>query len=55
MSLNWLPRDDHLKDHALMKGEHWGTEAPCTVYEKRPLMDPEGKDVPGPATWPGSA
>jgi 6-oxocyclohex-1-ene-carbonyl-CoA hydrolase len=48
MSLDWLPRDNELKDHALFKGEHyWGTEAPCTVYEKRPLLDPEGNEVPG--------
>jgi 6-oxo-cyclohex-1-ene-carbonyl-CoA hydrolase len=47
MSLSWLPRDDHMKDHGLMKGEYWGTEAPCTVYEKRPLTDPQGKEVPG--------
>jgi len=47
MSLSWLPRDDHMKDHGLMKGEYWGTEAPCTVYEKRPLTDPQGKEVAG--------
>ncbi|MBE0617676.1 MAG: 6-oxocyclohex-1-ene-1-carbonyl-CoA hydratase [Proteobacteria bacterium] len=47
MSLDWLPRDDHLKDHGLMKGAYWGTEAPCTVYEKRPLTDPQGQEVPG--------
>ena len=47
MSLSWLPRDDHMKDHGLMKGEYWGTEAPCTVYEKRPLTDPDGKEVSG--------
>ncbi|MDW7708889.1 MAG: 6-oxocyclohex-1-ene-1-carbonyl-CoA hydratase [Deferrisomatales bacterium] len=47
MSLDWLPRDDHMKDHGLMKGEYWGTEAPCTVYERRPLTDPAGKEVPG--------
>jgi len=27
--------------------EHWGTQAPCTVYEKRPLKDPKGNVVPG--------
>ncbi|MHB8767367.1 MAG: 6-oxocyclohex-1-ene-1-carbonyl-CoA hydratase [Deferrisomatales bacterium] len=47
MSLSWLPRDNHMKDHGLMKGEYWGTEAPCTVYEKRPLTDPQGKPVAG--------
>jgi 6-oxo-cyclohex-1-ene-carbonyl-CoA hydrolase len=47
MSLDWLPRDNEMKDHALIGGEHWGTEAPCTVYEKRPLIDPDGNPVPG--------
>jgi 6-oxo-cyclohex-1-ene-carbonyl-CoA hydrolase len=45
MSLEWLPRDDEIKNHALFGTEHWGTEAPCTIYEKRPLTDPDGKVV----------
>ena len=45
MALEWLPRDDELKDHSLIGTQHWGTEAPCTVYEKRPLTDPEGNVV----------
>jgi 6-oxo-cyclohex-1-ene-carbonyl-CoA hydrolase len=45
MSLEWLPRDDEIKNHALFGTEHWGTEAPCTIYEKRPLTDPTGKVV----------
>ena len=32
-----------------MVQEHWGTEAPCTVYEKRPLKDPKGNVMPGPS------
>ncbi len=47
MSLSWLPRDNHMKDHGLMKGEYWGTEAPCTMYEKRPMTDPQGNPVAG--------
>ncbi len=47
MSLDWLPRDNEMKNHALFGAEHWGTEAPCTVYEKRPLLDPAGAPVPG--------
>ena len=31
MSLDWMPRDDEMKNHALFGSEHWGTEAPCTV------------------------
>jgi 6-oxocyclohex-1-ene-carbonyl-CoA hydrolase len=45
MALEWLPRDDELKDHSLIGTQHWGTEAPCTVYEKRPLTDPQGNVV----------
>jgi len=47
MSLDWLPRDSEIKNHALFGTEHWGTEAPCTVYEKRPVLDPAGKPVTG--------
>ncbi|MEN8007672.1 MAG: 6-oxocyclohex-1-ene-1-carbonyl-CoA hydratase [Candidatus Krumholzibacteriota bacterium] len=47
MSLEWLPRDDEIKNHALFGTEHWGTEAPCTVYEKRPVTDADGKVVDG--------
>jgi 6-oxo-cyclohex-1-ene-carbonyl-CoA hydrolase len=47
MSLDWLPRDDRIKNHALFGTEHWGTEAPCTVYEKRPVNDQGGKPVAG--------
>ncbi len=47
MSLEWLPRDDELKNHALFGSEHWGTEAPCTIYEKRAITDPDGKTVDG--------
>jgi 6-oxo-cyclohex-1-ene-carbonyl-CoA hydrolase len=27
--------------------EHFGTEAPCTIYEERPIIDPKGKPVEG--------
>jgi 6-oxo-cyclohex-1-ene-carbonyl-CoA hydrolase len=47
MALEWLPRDNSQKNHILIGSEHWGTEAPCTVYEKRPLTSPDGKEIPG--------
>lgn len=47
MALEWLPRDSNAKDHILMGSEHWGTEAPCTVYEKKPLTSPDGKIIDG--------
>ena len=49
MSLNWMPRDDSLKRHDLVGDRYWGTmeKPPCTVYEKVPVRDPEGRDVEG--------
>lgn len=45
MGLNWLPREKELKKHDLHSTQHWGSAAPRTVYEKRPLKDPEGEIV----------
>jgi 6-oxo-cyclohex-1-ene-carbonyl-CoA hydrolase len=45
MSLEWLPRDDEIKDHSVFGAEHWGTEPPCTMYEKRPVLDENGNPV----------
>jgi 6-oxo-cyclohex-1-ene-carbonyl-CoA hydrolase len=42
-----MPRDNGKKDHALHTDGHWGSEAPCAVYEKRPLKDPQGNVVEG--------
>jgi len=45
VSLDWLKKDEEIKDHALWGKEHWGTEPPCTMYEKRPILDSSGKEV----------
>jgi len=47
MGLEWMPREGGLKDHSRHGKEWWGTEAPCTVYEKVPLKDPKGNVIPG--------
>jgi len=47
MALEWLRRDDELKDHALLGEEHFGSEAPSVIYDRRPVLDPQGKAVPG--------
>lgn len=48
MALDWLIRDDEMKNHQIYGGEHFGTEPPCTVYEKKPLVNPEtGENVQG--------
>ena len=47
MTLEWLRRDDRLKDHTLLGEEHFGTAAPSVIYDKRPVKDPTGTVVPG--------
>jgi 6-oxo-cyclohex-1-ene-carbonyl-CoA hydrolase len=42
-----MPREESMKDHSRHGTNHWGTEAPCTVYEKKPLLDAKGNVVPG--------
>ena len=49
MALEWMPREDGEKDHLIHGDSHWGSDAdaPCVVYEKRPLTDPNGQPVDG--------
>jgi 6-oxo-cyclohex-1-ene-carbonyl-CoA hydrolase len=47
MSLDWLKKDNEIKNHLLWGEDHWGTEPPCTMYEKRPVLDPSGKEIDG--------
>jgi 6-oxocyclohex-1-ene-carbonyl-CoA hydrolase len=49
MTLEWMPRDNGDKNHLLHSDIHWGTDAdaPCVVFEKKPLMDPNGNAVKG--------
>ncbi len=47
MSFDWLPRDKEVKDHDLWGDQFFGTEAPCTRYELRPIVDEQGNAVDG--------
>ncbi len=48
MALDWVPRDNELKDHQIFGDEHFGTEPPCTMFEKKPLVNPQsGEKVDG--------
>ncbi len=48
MALDWLIRDNEIKDHQLFGDEHFGTEPPCTMYERKPLVNPDtGETVEG--------
>ena len=45
--LSWIPRESGDKNHYLWGEEHFGTEAPSVIYEKKPILDQEGKAVEG--------
>ncbi|MFC1563697.1 6-oxocyclohex-1-ene-1-carbonyl-CoA hydratase [candidate division KSB1 bacterium] len=45
MSLDWLPKDEEIKNHELFEDTYLGTEPPCTMYELRPIIDKEGNEV----------
>jgi len=47
MSLDWIPKEGGLKDHQIWGMEHYGSDAPCTIYEERPILDPSGNPVEG--------
>ena len=49
MGLEWLPRDDELKDHGVGGDQFWGDHdgPPCTVYEKKPLRNAEDDPIDG--------
>lgn len=47
MALEWLRRENGLKDHQLFDQNHYGTEAPSVIYEERPVLDDKGQAVDG--------
>jgi 6-oxo-cyclohex-1-ene-carbonyl-CoA hydrolase len=48
MALDWLIRDNEIKNHQIYGEEHFGTEPPCTGYEKKPIVNPDtGETVEG--------
>jgi len=47
MGLDWLMKDKEIKDHSLFGKEYWGTEPPCTMYEKKPILNASGEEVKG--------
>ncbi|MBL8488137.1 MAG: 6-oxocyclohex-1-ene-1-carbonyl-CoA hydratase [Rhodocyclaceae bacterium] len=47
MALEWLRRDNELKDHQLFDNSHFGQDAPTVIYEERPVVDDKGATVDG--------
>ena len=47
MDLDWLPKDDELKNHNLWGDEHFDHEPPGVIYELKPIVDSDGNNVKG--------
>ena len=51
MALEWLRRENDLKDHQLIDNSHFGSasadDAPTVIYEERPVLDDKGAAVAG--------
>jgi 6-oxo-cyclohex-1-ene-carbonyl-CoA hydrolase len=45
--LSWVPRQNDSKNHFLWGEEHFSNTSPGIIYEKKPVMDPDGKPVDG--------
>ncbi|UCH22202.1 MAG: 6-oxocyclohex-1-ene-1-carbonyl-CoA hydratase [Deltaproteobacteria bacterium] len=45
--LSWLPRESGLKDHYLWGDEYFSDKDPGVIFEKKPILDPGGKQVEG--------
>lgn len=45
MDLNKWPRQTDVKDHNIFNEQHFSTESPGVIYEKRPVIDPEGNEI----------
>ena len=43
--LSWLPRESGLKDHFLWGDEHFSQDAPGVIFDKKPILDPQGNVV----------
>ncbi|HBY03554.1 MAG TPA: 6-oxocyclohex-1-ene-1-carbonyl-CoA hydratase [Desulfotomaculum sp.] len=47
MDINKWPRESGAKDHNIFTDQWFGTEAPCVIYELKPIIDPKGNPVEG--------
>ena len=47
MSLDWLSRDNEIKNHDLWGKEYFRKEPPSVIYELKPVVDNEGNKVKG--------
>ena len=43
--LSWLPRESGIKDHYLWGDEHFSDKEPGVIFEKKPILDPQGNPI----------
>jgi 6-oxo-cyclohex-1-ene-carbonyl-CoA hydrolase len=47
MSLNWLPKDNEIKNHDLWGDEFFDRNPPSVIYELKPVVNSEGNKING--------
>ncbi len=47
MSLDWLPKDDKIKNHDLWSDEYFSRDPPSIIYELKRIVDNDGNKVKG--------
>ena len=47
MSLDWLPKDEKIKNHDLWGDEYFNRDPPSIIYELKPVINDEGNKVKG--------
>ena len=47
MNLDWLPKDNELKNHDLWGDEYFNLETPGVIYKLKPIVDYDGNNVKG--------
>lgn len=45
--LSWIPREKGEKNHCLWGEEHFSSQAPGVIFEKKPILDAKGNPVEG--------
>lgn len=45
--LSWLTRESGIKNHSLWGDEHFSRQSPGIIYEKHPVIDPQGDVIDG--------
>jgi 6-oxo-cyclohex-1-ene-carbonyl-CoA hydrolase len=45
--LSWLPRESGIKNHHLWEEEHFSSDAPGVMFEKRPILDRQERPSTG--------